>query len=198
MEPGPGAARTHHPRCCPRRRGGRRECCLLLPRWALSVAGARRLRTPGPLRSTRGHARLRRVLRSCSPAVLRSLPAGARKGWTGQTGTSGPGRKHHHGYLCTVSGAAGGEQCEDTPGGLVRCGPSVLLPAQDPPGGHSRGESGPGARGERHGQRRDHRAHCVQRGEDTVISASRSGPDHGDGEAFDDCGGPHRGGGSAR
>jgi len=86
----------------------------------------------------------------------------------------------------------GAEQCEDTPGGSVRCDPSVLLPAQDLPGGHSRGESGPGAgntRGQRHGQRRDHRAHCGQRGEDTAMSAASaapSGPDHGYEQALDD------------
>ncbi len=86
-----------------------------------------------------------------------------------------PGRRHHHAYLRTVSRAAWGRAVRGHPGGSVRCGPSVLLPAQDPPGGHSRGESGPGAgnaRGEGHGQGRGDPAHCGQRGEDTAMSSS--------------------------
>ncbi len=83
----------------------------------------------------------------------------------------------------------GGEQCEDTQAG--RCGVTrawycqhktrpvnTAEPCPGPAGGNTRGE--------RHGQGRDHPAHCGQRGEDTVISAAPSGPDHGYGEAFDD------------
>jgi len=52
----------------------------------LSVwSGLASLRTTGPLRSTGGRARLRRVLRSSSRAVLRPCPAGEGGGW-GPTG----------------------------------------------------------------------------------------------------------------
>jgi len=45
--------------------------------------GCSSLRTPGPLRSTGGHAPLRWVLRSWPPACPSALPAEAKNGWTG-------------------------------------------------------------------------------------------------------------------
>ncbi len=49
---------------------------------------------PWPAALHRGHARLRRVLRSSSSAGPSALPAGARKGWSGQSGDTSTGVTH--------------------------------------------------------------------------------------------------------
>ncbi len=83
--------------------------------------GCSSLPTPGPLRSTRGHARLRRVLRSCSPACPSSLPAG------GEERLDRPDRNIQDQEGDTIMAICapcrvprGVEQCEDTQ--ACRCG----------------------------------------------------------------------------
>ncbi len=67
------------------------------------------------------HARLRRVLRSCPPAVPGALPAGPRKGWTGQRRDIQDQEGDIIMPICAPCRVPHGvEQCEDTQAG--RCG----------------------------------------------------------------------------
>ena len=86
----PGRSASLSAWCCARRQRRAARVLPSPPRWALSVAGCSSLPTPGPLRSTRGHARLRRYCAPAHPPVLRPCQRGAKNGWTGQTGTPAP------------------------------------------------------------------------------------------------------------